>query len=120
MGHFDTTVNGLLQAKAKKDGGKWDISKAFTTVGDAGEEFGKIVVSDVSIESKKELAVASTDKVDSTSKLHLTLEGVDMANVEGGFDMNWMELITYYMVAPRFRCCYARRFLSHRRSLLRL
>ena len=92
MGHFFTTVNRLLRSKAEKeDGGdKWNTSKAFITQNDEGEEFGKIVVVDVSIEtpegiSSKSRKEKAAPKIDKESMLLLTLEGVDMANVEGWF-----------------------------------
>lgn len=85
MGHFLTSVNGLLEAKARKEGDKWDTSKSFTTIGEDGKDYGKIVVSEASMESRKDAAISSKLKVSSSSILHLTLEGVDMANVEGWF-----------------------------------
>ncbi|CAB9504626.1 Copine-3 [Seminavis robusta] len=95
MGHFETSVNRLLRSKSEKRDGKWDLSKAFITKADDGEEFGKIVVVDVSVKGSSGKRSKSKDKgkqdsppevkVDDKSALVLTLEGVDMANVEGWF-----------------------------------
>ena len=83
MGHFETTVNDILQAKASKRGDKWDLSKAFTTVAD-GKDMGKIVVVDAYTDTpSRKSKVSAPTKVDENSILRLTLEGVDMANVEG-------------------------------------
>ena len=98
MGHFVTSVNRLLRSKAERKGGKWDVTKAFITKSEDGEEFGKLVVVDVSVEDYGNDAKGrggdkrnSQDNpkipptVDKYGALVLTLEGVDMANVEGWF-----------------------------------
>ena len=97
MGSFQTTVNRLLRSKAEKKGDGWDLSKAFITKAEDGEEFGKIVVVDVSLNNDALAGRAKaktgdklkTDepplKVDENSALVLTLEGVGMRNVEGWF-----------------------------------
>jgi hypothetical protein len=88
MGRFDTTVNRLLRSKAKKTGEAWNTSKALITENEEGEEFGKLVVVDVSVEtpqgkSSKSRKEKTAPLIDKKSVLVLTLEGVDMANVEG-------------------------------------
>ena len=98
MGSFLTSLHRLLRSKAEKQGDKWKLERAFITKADDGEEFGKVVVVDVSIEStnssgkhgkgkkgEKEKRKSSIvpAKVDKHAALVLSLEGVDMANVEG-------------------------------------
>jgi hypothetical protein len=97
MGSFQTTVNRLLRSKAAKKGDEWDLTKAFITKAEDGEEFGKVVVVDVSLNndasgkrsmSKTKLRGKTEEsklKVDESAALVLTLEGVDMRNVEGWF-----------------------------------
>ena len=92
MGHFETTVGDVLQAKASKRRGQWDLSKAFASLSDKGEVMGMIVVADVYTETpprvkskkskRKSRHSVVPDMVDQDSTLCLTLEGVDMKNVE--------------------------------------
>jgi C2 domain len=94
MGHFTTTVNELLKGKASKIGDSWDLSKAFTTKSDDGEEFGKIIVVDVFTETPEPPKSARSKKdqdsftVDDSSVLRLSLEGVNFKNVEGWLGMS--------------------------------
>ena len=97
MGHFVTSVNRLLRSKAEKQDDNWELARAFTTKGDDGQEFGKIVVVDVTLESaddskggnenkRKSSTIAPTIpviKMDKKSALVLTLEGVKFSNVAG-------------------------------------
>jgi hypothetical protein len=57
MGSFQTTVNGLLEAKVYFDEGEIDTSKAFIVM-HAGEVYGKIVVAGARIENPERAEAA--------------------------------------------------------------
>lgn len=90
MGFVTTTIHKLQQAKqpeSAKETGQWDKSKALVTGNDAGEEFGFVVVVDIRVELRDD-GLRVRKRLPNPSVLALTLEGVDMVNMDGLFGVS--------------------------------
>lgn len=89
MGHFMTSINQLLRSKADKtEDGSWDLAKAIITKNHKGEEFGTIVIVDVEIVEQEHAKCIGSSSLDETSVLQLTLEGVELAKMNGMFGLS--------------------------------
>jgi hypothetical protein len=75
MGFFDTTVDELLSAAG-------DPAKSFTAM-DGGSDYGKLLVLHADVGTFYDPTGSEAAMLHTDAKLHVVLEGKDMANVEG-------------------------------------
>ena len=85
MGSVLTSIKQLEAAKQSSKGPNgWDLSKALIPKSKDGEEFGSVVVVDIEVVMRTD-GLAPMQPLEVETVLGLTLEGIDMINMDGWF-----------------------------------